>query len=47
MFLKGTKVKTIYKSGSGELSNELGNNIGAAFKVSMKAGSGDLKIKSY
>jgi hypothetical protein len=47
MFPKGTKVKTSYKAGSGEMSNELGDNPEAAFKVSMKAGSGDLKIKSY
>lgn len=47
MFPKGTKIKTSYKAGSGEMSNELGDNPKAAFKVSMKAGSGDLKIKSY
>lgn len=47
LFPKGTKVKTSYKTGSGELSNELGDYPEAAFKISMKAGSGDLKIKSY
>ena len=46
-FPKGTKVKTSFKAGSGELSNELGDSPESTFKVSMKAGSGDLKIKSY
>ncbi len=47
LFPKGTKVKTSYEAGMGELSNELGNNPAAVFKVSMEAGSGDLNIKTY
>ncbi len=47
LFPKGTKIKTHFKAGSGELSNELGETREAPFKVSMKTGSGDLKIKSY
>ncbi len=47
LFPKGTKLKTSFKAGVGELSNGLGESTGAAFKVSMEAGSGNLKIKSY
>ena len=47
LFPKGTQVKTSFTAGVGELSNELGDNPRAKFKVSMKAGSGNLKIKSY
>ncbi len=47
LFPKGAKVKTSFKAGLGELTNELGDNANAAFKVSMEAGSGNLKIKSY
>ncbi len=46
-FAKGTKIKTSFKAGSGELSNELGDSADATFKVSMKTGSGNLKIKSH
>lgn len=46
-FPKGSKVKTTFKAGSGELSNELGDDPAATFKVSMTAGSGNLKIKSF
>jgi hypothetical protein len=47
LFPKGTKVKTSFKTGSGEMTNEMGESPEAPFHVSMKAGSGDLKIKSY
>lgn len=47
LFPKGSKVNTQFNAGSGKLMNELGDNSSAAFKVSMKAGSGDLKIRSY
>lgn len=40
-----TKVKTDLKSGSGRVHNELGESASASFTVSMKAGSGNLKIK--
>lgn len=46
-FLKGTKIKTAFKAGSGELSNDLGDHSETSFKVSMIVGSGNLKIKSY
>ncbi|MBK9323748.1 MAG: DUF4097 family beta strand repeat protein [Bdellovibrionaceae bacterium] len=47
LFPKGSLVMTNYKAGSGEMTNELGDNPKAEFKISMKAGSGDLKIKTY
>ncbi|MEK6774530.1 MAG: DUF4097 family beta strand repeat-containing protein [Bdellovibrionota bacterium] len=47
LFPKGSKVKTNFFAGSGQVSNELGDNPNALFLVSMKAGSGNLKIKSY
>lgn len=46
-FPKGAKVKTDFQAGSGQLSNQLGESENAPFSVSMKAGSGDLKIKTY
>jgi DUF4097 and DUF4098 domain-containing protein YvlB len=46
-FPKGAKVKTSFEAGSGGLSNELGDHPDAPFKLSMKAGSGNLKIGSY
>jgi DUF4097 and DUF4098 domain-containing protein YvlB len=46
-FPKTAKIKTSFAAGSGELSNELGETADASFKVSMKAGSGDLNIKTY
>lgn len=46
-FPKGARVKTSFLAGSGQVSSELGDNPNAPFLVSMKAGSGDLKIKSY
>ncbi len=44
-FPASMKIMTNFKSGSGQIYNELGASSDAAFKVSMKAGSGDLKIK--
>lgn len=46
-FPKGTKIKTTFAAGSGQLINELGDAPDAAFKVSMRAGSGNLNIKSF
>lgn len=39
------KVLTDFKAGSGRIYNELGDTSDAGFKISMKAGSGDLKIQ--
>lgn len=47
LFPKGAKIKTSFKAGSGQIVNELGDTPGADFEVSMKAGSGNLNIKSY
>ena len=44
-FPSAMKVLTDFKSGSGRIYNELGDFSKASFKVSMKAGSGNLKIK--
>ncbi|MEZ4870711.1 MAG: DUF4097 family beta strand repeat-containing protein [Bdellovibrionales bacterium] len=44
IFPKDTKLSTKYSSGSGDLVNDLGDSTDAQFKVSMKAGSGNLKI---
>ena len=41
----GSKLDTSFQSGSGELLNEIGNSKNAKFRISMKAGSGDLRIK--
>lgn len=40
------KVLTQFRSGSGQLLNELGDTQGAPFVVSAKSGSGNLKIKT-
>lgn len=45
MLPKGSKVKTSYFSGAGDLTNEVGDTPGAPFIVNVKSGSGDLKIK--
>lgn len=47
LFPKGTSVKTSFKTGSGKLVNELGDNPSAPFSVSVKSGSGNLNIKTY
>jgi DUF4097 and DUF4098 domain-containing protein YvlB len=47
VFPKGSKVRTSFRAGRGELLNELGDVADAPFRVSMKSGSGDLNIKSY
>jgi len=46
-FPKGTKVRTNFSAGSGTMTNELGESESAEFGVSMKAGSGDLKVGTY
>lgn len=40
-----TKLMADFKAGSGRLLNEIGDTANADFKVSMRAGSGDLTIK--
>lgn len=47
LFPIGAKIQTTFAAGSGELNNELGDTDKAPFKISMKAGSGNLKIRSY
>jgi DUF4097 and DUF4098 domain-containing protein YvlB len=44
---KGTKLETKLTSASGKVDNAVGETAGADFKVSMKAASGNLSIKSY
>jgi len=39
------RILTDFKAGSGAVENEFGSDQGAKFKVSMRAGSGDLKIR--
>jgi hypothetical protein len=46
-FPKNTVIQTSFAAGSGKLTSDLVSNPKAAFKVSMKAGSGDLKIKTF
>lgn len=47
LFPKNTVIKTEFEAGSGRLSSDLVSNPKADFKVSMRAGSGDLKIKTF
>jgi hypothetical protein len=47
LFPKGTKVKTSFLAGAGDLMNELGDSPGADYRVSMKSGAGNLNVKSY
>ncbi|MBP9707531.1 MAG: DUF4097 family beta strand repeat protein [Oligoflexales bacterium] len=47
LFPKGTLIKTNFKAGIGELTNELGDSPNAKFKLSMKTGSGYLNVKAY
>lgn len=42
---KKSKILTSFVAGSGRLTNELGDTPDSSFKVSMKAGSGNLHIK--
>lgn len=42
-----TKVRTDIKLGSGETSNQLGDNPEADFKIKIRAGSGDVDIRKY
>lgn len=44
-FPQGTKLRTSFVAGSGELINEIGDNADGKFKVSMKTGSGNLHLK--
>ena len=46
LFPEGSKVKTSFHAGFGQVSNELGDTPQASFVVTMKAGAGNLKIKS-
>lgn len=46
-FPKGAQIKANLVAASGNLSNDLGSNPKADFSVSMKSGSGNLKIQSY
>jgi DUF4097 and DUF4098 domain-containing protein YvlB len=46
-FPKNTMIETAFEAGSGKLKSDLVSNPKADFKVSMKAGSGDLKIKTF
>lgn len=43
-FQKSAKIKTSFKAGSGEISNEIGNSEDALYQVSVSTGSGDLNI---
>ena len=47
LFPKGAKVKTSFRAGSGQFTNELGDTPSASFAVSMNAGSGNLNVKTY
>ncbi len=47
LFPIGSKVDSDFQAGTGKISNELGDTPHAPFVVSMQAGSGNLKIKSY
>lgn len=40
-----TKVRTMFETGSGKLSTEIGDSPNAPFTVSVKSGSGNLKVK--
>ena len=44
-FPVGAEILSDFKAGSGTLYNELGDSSAASFKVKMRAGSGNLKIK--
>ncbi len=41
---EGAKVRTIFKSGSGHLTDEVGSTPDAAFVLEMRSGSGSLKV---
>jgi DUF4097 and DUF4098 domain-containing protein YvlB len=44
---KGSKIKTSFIAGSGKLTNDLGDSADAGYMISVKTGSGNLKIKSH
>lgn len=44
---KDAKIRTSFVSGSGEMTNELGDSPDGKFKISMKTGSGNLHIKRH
>jgi len=46
-FPKGSKVNASLSTGSGDVVNEIGTYESAEFGLSVKTGSGDLKIKAY
>jgi DUF4097 and DUF4098 domain-containing protein YvlB len=46
-FPKGSKVNASLNTGSGDVVNELGTYESADFGITVKTGSGDLKIKAY
>ena len=42
---EGTPIRTKFRSGSGEFFNEIGDSQDAGFRITAKAGSGDLTIR--
>lgn len=46
-FPKNSKINASLDTGSGEISNELGDTDSADFGLNLKTGSGDLKVKAY
>jgi hypothetical protein len=47
LFPKGSKIKTAFQGGSGSLLNEIADSSRPELNVSVTAGSGNLKIKTY
>lgn len=46
-FPAGSRVHASYKAGVGSMSNELGDDPSASFKINVKSGAGSLDIKKY
>ncbi len=46
-FPKGSKITASLDTGSGKIENELGSSGSADFGLTVKTGSGDLKVKAY
>lgn len=46
-FPRGSKIKADLGAGSGQIENEIQTSDSADFGISVKTGSGDLKVKSY
>jgi len=42
---EGTPIRTKFKTGSGEVFNELGDSLDAGFRIDATAGSGGLTIR--